>query len=62
MSKYFVHGVDMNEAMKRVFTRDATTAKPGQFTYTLMLNRDGGIEGDAIVTKLENESNGKCSI
>ena len=59
MSKYFVSGADMDRAMKRVFTRDVTTSNPGQFIYTLMLNQDGGIEGDAIVTKWKNELNGE---
>ena len=58
MSKYFVSGPDMDLVMKRVFSRNVTNADVRQFFYALLLNEDGGIEGDAIVTKWKSVGEG----
>ena len=57
MSKYQMSGRDVEAAVKLLFSKEVN--RSGRMTYALMLNKDAGIESDAIVAKINNSSNSK---
>ena len=60
MGKLFLTGPEATAATRHLFSRDVTgKARKNPCTYTLMLNKKGGIEADLIVTKLQSKKEGK---
>jgi len=53
-AKFEVAGTDALELLQRVCTNDVDVAV-GRVVYTLVLNRRGGIENDATVTRLDDQ-------
>ena len=59
MGKLFLTGPEATSAARHLFSRDVSgKGRRNPCTYTLMLNRQGGIESDLIVTKLNDKSGG----
>lgn len=55
--KFYICGPEAQKAADYLFTAD-TNRNSNEIIYTLMLNRDGGIEADCTVTLLEPGSSG----
>lgn len=58
MAKIFLTGPDADRLASLAFSRNLAKSADGQFVYTLMLNKQAGIEGDVIATRLKNAKGG----
>uniref|UniRef100_H2ZAI3 Uncharacterized protein n=1 Tax=Ciona savignyi TaxID=51511 RepID=H2ZAI3_CIOSA len=57
MGKLYISGKDADETVTKLLTRDITNTE-NQFVYSLMLNKDAGIECDVVATKMNGKSGG----
>nr|XP_018667188.1 sarcosine dehydrogenase, mitochondrial-like [Ciona intestinalis] len=55
MAKLYIGGKDANQTVTRLLTRDITNTN-NRFVYSLMLNKDAGVECDVLATKITNKS------
>uniref|UniRef100_H2ZAI4 FAD dependent oxidoreductase domain-containing protein n=1 Tax=Ciona savignyi TaxID=51511 RepID=H2ZAI4_CIOSA len=55
MGKLYISGKDADETVTKLLTRDITNTE-NQFVYSLMLNKDAGIECDVVATKMNGKS------
>ena len=54
MGKLVLSGPDVDETARSLFTRDVTSGNNRAF-YTLILDEQGGIESDLVVTSMQDE-------
>lgn len=57
MGKLFLSGPNASKVSRRIFSRDVTK-RQDKCTYTLMLNKRGGIEADLVVATLKDSQGG----
>uniref|UniRef100_H2ZAI5 FAD dependent oxidoreductase domain-containing protein n=1 Tax=Ciona savignyi TaxID=51511 RepID=H2ZAI5_CIOSA len=60
MGKLYISGKDADETVTKLLTRDITNTE-NQFVYSLMLNKDAGIECDVVATKMNGKSGGNAA-